>query len=95
MIMKFLPFDELKKELLKDPEARREYELLQPEFEIMKQIIEARIHKKITQKELARRMGTGQSAISRLESGEYNPSLKFLKKFAESLGTRLVIRFES
>lgn len=93
--MKLLPYSKLRKELLKDPEFRKESEALQPEFEIISQIIEARVKKNITQKELARRMGTGQSAISRLESGEYNPSLKFLKKFAESVGLKLVIKFES
>ena len=47
-----------------------------------------------TQKELADRTGTRQSNISRLEQGEYNPSLKFLKKLAQGLGKELHIEFK-
>lgn len=91
--MKYYTFDEHKKELMKDPEFVRAYQELQPEFAIIRKIIEARIKDGITQKKLAKRMGTKQSAISRLESGNANPSLSFLGRLAEALNSRLEIRF--
>lgn len=83
-----------KTQLLKDPEVKEEYEKLEPEFEIIKEIIKFRLENNITQKELAEMVGTKQSNISRFESGSYNPSLKFLKKLADGLGKKLVICLE-
>jgi DNA-binding XRE family transcriptional regulator len=69
---------------LKKEEFRKEYELLEEEFEIAKQIIKFRKSKNMTQKELAILAETSQPAIARLESGEYkNLSLKFLRKIAK------------
>lgn len=84
-------WENIKANLLTDPETRKEVKELELEYALIRQIIKARIEQKITQKELAQRVGTQQSNISRLESGEYNPSLKFLKKVAESLGKELEI----
>jgi predicted transcriptional regulator len=84
-------WENIKANLLTDPETRKEVKELELEYALIRQIIKARIEQKISQKELAQRMGTQQSNISRLESGEYNPSLKFLKKVAESLGKELEI----
>ena len=84
----------LKKELLKDPEFKIEYEKMQPKFEVVAAIIEARIKEGLTQKALARKIKTKQSAIARVESGKANPSIGFLQKLAEALGKKLVIRFE-
>jgi ribosome-binding protein aMBF1 (putative translation factor) len=84
---------DLKKELLKDPKVKEEYDKLQPEFALISAMIEARAKKGITQKKLAEKLGTKQSAIARLESGNANPSLNFLKRLAEALGTKLEIRF--
>jgi len=81
------------KEQLKDPEFRSEYEVLEPEYEIIRQIILARSESNMTQKELAERSGIKQSNISRLESGTYNPSLNSLKKIAKGLGKELHIEF--
>ena len=86
-------WENIRKEFLKDPDTLREYNRLEPEYEIIKEIIKARIEKDITQAELARKVGTKQSNISRLESGEYNPSLLFLKKVASGLGKKLHITF--
>lgn len=91
--MRHYTFEEHKKELMKDPEFVRAYQKLQPEFAIIRKIIEARVKDGITQKKLAKRMGTKQSAISRLESGNANPSLSFLGRLAEALDSRLEIRF--
>ena len=92
---KWLTWREHRKELLKDPKVFKAYQKLQPEFAIIEKIIRARIEEGITQKELAKRMRTKQSAISRLESGRANPSLNFLQRLAEALDSHLEIRFLS
>ena len=76
-----------------DPELYVEYKALEPEYEMVRQIIQARSEQKISQKELADRIGSKQSNISRLESGTYNPSLDFLKRVADGLGKTLHIEF--
>lgn len=83
---------QFKKQLLKDPEAAKAYQELEPEFVVIENVIRMRLKKGLTQAQLARRMKTKQSAISRLESGLYNPSLRFLKKLASVLESRLEIR---
>jgi len=62
-----------------------------PRNEIIRGIIHERKTQRITQIELARRLGTKQSNISRLESQQYNPSLEFLNRVAASLGKELHI----
>lgn len=85
---------DLRKELLKDPKFKAEYEKMQPKFEAVSALIEARIEKGLTQEVLARRISTKQSAIARIESGNANPSIGFLQKLAEALGKKLVIQFK-
>ena len=87
-------FDEYKSELLKNPEVKAEYEALAPEYELMRQIINARIEQNMTQKQLAEKIGTKQSSIARLESGNYNPSYQFLQKIANALGKRLTVSLQ-
>lgn len=89
----WMTWEEHRKQLMKDPEFVKAYQELQPEFAIIEKIIRARIGEGVTQKELAKRMKTKQSAISRLESGRANPSLNFLQRLAEALNSRLEIRF--
>ena len=89
--MKNKTYKQLKKELLKDKGIKKAYEKLGPEFAVIEMIIRRRIEKGLSQKELARKIGTKQSAISRLESGTYNPSLSFLQKVSEALNTKLKI----
>ncbi len=89
-----ISFSEVRKEWRKDPaflEAKKKTAL---EYALIQQIVKSRIKKNISQKMLARRLGTGQSAISRLESGTYNPSFKFLQKLAKALDSELVISFK-
>lgn len=90
---KFLTWTEHRKELLKDPTILKAYQRFQPEFAIIRKIIQARVKDGITQAELAKKMRTKQSAISRLESGRANPSLNFLQRLASALNSRLEIRF--
>jgi len=84
-------FQQLKQELLKDPEIKKFYDDLEPEFSLAKKVIAKRIKSGLTQQELAEKIGTKQSAIARLESGSYNPSYLFLNKIAVALGGKLEI----
>lgn len=90
---RYIPYSELRKELLSDPETKAAYEALKPEYQLIRASIDRRLAKEISQKQLADKIGTKQSAISRLESGKANPSLKFLKKVAKALDSKLVIEF--
>lgn len=87
-------WDVYKQKLLKDPEFKKLYEQSQPEFEIAKAIIRARIENKITQKELAEKMNTTQSVISRVEQGKTSPSISLLKRLAAALNTTLQVQFK-
>ena len=80
------------KELMKDPMRRKAYEDLELEFKIYEALIHARIQKKLTQKQLAGRIGVAQSALARFESGRTNPTLSFLKKVTVGLGLKLVVK---
>jgi predicted transcriptional regulator len=82
----------LKAELQVDEEFRREYESLDEEFSVAAQLIEARMKANLTQDEVARRMGTTQSVVARLESGSPLPSLRSLKRYATAIGGKLEIR---
>ena len=84
-------YKQLKRELLKDKKIKEAYEKLGPEFAVIAMIIKKRIEKGLSQKELASKIGTKQSAISRLESGTYNPTLSFLQKVVEALDAKLKI----
>jgi len=84
-------YNNFKKRLLKDKTLRNEYDALSPEFAIAQAVIKKRLEQGITQSELAKIIGTKQSAISRLESGSYNPSITFLEKIAKALNLNLVV----
>ena len=90
---KLIPFEKLKLDLMKNPEFRLEYEKLQPEFELASAIIEARTKRKISQEELAKRVGTGQAVISRLDGLNAKPSLSLMRRVADALGLRVEIHF--
>jgi len=87
-------WDQVKKTLLKNPEFALEVKKLEPEYQIINQIIKARVEQNMTQGELALKIGTKQGNISRLEQGNANPSLQFLKKIADGLGKELLISFK-
>ena len=82
-------YEGLKKQLLKDKKIRQAYNALWPEFEIIALFIKRRIERGFTQKDLARRIGTKQSAVSRFESGGCNPTLNFLHKVAQGLDAEM------
>jgi len=87
-------FTEFKKELLQNKEVAREYEKLRPRYRVISDLIAARLKKGYTQKELADKIGTKQSAIARLESGSVNPSLGLLEKVASVMGYKLTVQLQ-
>jgi predicted transcriptional regulator len=85
--MKSMKYETFRAERLKNPEVRKEYNLLQKEFELATEVIELRLKNNLTQEELAKQIGTSQPAIARLESGSYkNLTLSFLRRLADALG---------
>lgn len=78
---------------MKDPEFAKAYEEMQPEFKIIRALIDARTLSNLTQKELSERTGIAQTEISRIENGSRNPSIKLLQRLADGMGMVLNISF--
>ena len=92
IIMKTYTFRQHLKESLKDPEFRKAWEDSEAEYQISRALISARIDKKISQRELAKRANTTQAVISRLESMSANPSIGLIQKIASALNLKLKIQ---
>lgn len=86
-------FQEFLKEQLQDDEFKKEWEDIQPEMDVIRAMVDARISQNLTQKELAERTGINQADISKLENGTRNPSLKLLKRLADGMGMILKLEF--
>ena len=84
---------ELTDELMQDPDFKKEYEALQPEMDITRAILDARIRAGMTQMELAEKSGISQADICRLEKGTRNPSIALLKRLADAMDSTLRIEF--
>ena len=87
-------YDEYVASKLMDPKFRSEYDALEPEFAIIRAMIEARKNTGLTQKQLAERTGMAQGDISKIENGNGNPSLKTLKRLASAMDMKLKLEFE-
>ena len=79
--------------LAEHPELREEYERLKPRYAVVAEIVRARHELRLTQAQLAERMGTTQNAVSRLESGESDPRLDTLVRAARAMGRELAVGF--
>lgn len=88
-----MKFNDYLEKQLKNPEIKKEFDRLEPEYEIISAIIKARKELGLTQLELAKRMGTDQSRISKMERGTLNPSLDFIKRLADAMGKKVHISF--
>jgi len=88
---KFETWDNVRASLLARSGVAKEYERLRPRYELISRLIEVRLESKLTQTEMAKRVGTKQSAISRFESGNYSPTIDFLEKVASAVGKELII----
>ena len=85
--MKKTSYNEFLQEQLQDPELKREYDSVEVEFALAREIVSLRQQRNLTQRELAEKAGTSQPAIARVESGNYrNLSLSFIRRLAEALG---------
>ena len=85
---------DLRERFMNDPAFRGEYARADEEYALMEAMIRARTTAKLTQAELAERIGTTQSAIARLEGGTLSPSVRTLRRYAEATGMRLTFGFE-
>lgn len=84
-------FESFKNRLLKQRGLKQAYNELEPEFAVIRMIIAKRLAAGLTQTQLAKKLGTKQSAISRLEQGSANPSLALLVKLSKALNAKLKI----
>ncbi len=86
-------YKDFKEKALKNPEVKKEYETYKPLFEIKKQLVLARLKKGVTQEDIAKKIGTSKSNISRLESlnNTFMPNISTLIKYANALQMRLDI----
>lgn len=89
----YYTFEDDLKRSLKDPGFRKAWKESEAEYLVSKAVIERRLAKKLSQRDLALRVKTSQAAISRVEAMSGNPSLSFLKRIAAALGTNLRISF--
>lgn len=92
--MKLVPHQKSLKAFLRTPANKKAYNDLELEFAIIDALIRARGRKGVTQEQLARKIGTKQSAIARFESGKSNPTLSFVQKLSDALGieVRITVR---
>ena len=86
-------YKDYKKKALQNPEVKKEYDALAPEYDIIQAMIDARKSQNLTQKDLSDRTGITQADISRIEKGTRNPSLEMLKRLALGLGMQLKVEF--
>ena len=82
-----------KKQLLKNPKFKHAVKANRLEYEIARVIIKARLKHRLTQKQLAKKLSTQQSVISRIETAQTTASVSFLKRLAKVFGTELKISF--
>ena len=78
---------------MKNPSYRKAYDALEDEFALASAVIDARNRAGFTQHELAKKMGTTQPVVARLESGRSRPSMRTLERLAKATGSRLLISF--
>lgn len=91
---KLISFENWEMELMKDPEYKRLSNELEPQFQIARQMIGARLKQNITQEELAKKINTGQAVISRLESMNSKPSISLLERVARALNIKFNITIQ-
>lgn len=84
----------LKAQLLADPSIRAAHDMQAEEFAMARELIAARAKAGLTQADVAKRMGTTQSTVARLEGGNAAPSLRSLQRYAQAVGCRAVVHLE-
>ncbi|WFE67798.1 helix-turn-helix transcriptional regulator [Thiomicrospira sp. R3] len=91
--MQMMTLDELKKEAFKNSNVKKEYDALEEEFKLIKALVDMRQKAGLTQEEIAQKMSTQKSNISRLESGAGNPGWKTLQKYAHACGFKIQLKY--
>ncbi len=93
--MKRTSFSEFKKKALENPEVKAEYDALIPEYKLRKQLIALRKKAGLTQEELAEKLHTNKSNISRLESvnAKSSPKLATIEEYAKATGHMVEVSF--
>jgi len=87
-----IPYQKARDEMFKKrPNVKRVYDSMEAEYALIERMIEKRLNHEMTQEELAKKLGTKQSAISRFEAGGSNPTMAFLYKLARALDAKLKI----
>lgn len=84
-------WEDVKKELLKNPDVKKEYDRLAPRYQLISDLIALRIKKGLSQAEVAKKIGTKQSAIARIESGDENLTIDSVQKMTDALGAKIRI----
>lgn len=90
----YYTFEEDLRERLKDPEFKKAWEESEPEYLLARELIGKRLEKKMSQRDLAKKLKTSQAVISRIETMNANPSLSLLKRIAKVLGSNLQVSFK-
>ncbi len=88
-----MKWNEFEKEILSNADTAEEYARLQPEYDLIKVVLDARKEKQMTQQELADKVGLNRSEISKIENGNANPSYKMLQRIAAGLGMKVKLEF--
>lgn len=88
-----MEWSKVRNEILSNPEVKKEYEKLKPEYEIIREVLNARKNRNLTQQQLADRTGINRADISRLENGNSNPTIAQLQRIAEGMGMTLKVEF--
>jgi len=91
--MESMDYEEHRKLLMKDPGFRKALKEIEPEYQVARALIKARIEQGLTQAQLAKKLKTKQSVLSRVENAKTTPTLSFLKRLAKVLGLTLKIEF--
>lgn len=91
-----LTHEEMVGKMLANPEVKATYDALEPEFELLDELLRAREKAGLTQEDVAKRMGTSRPAVARIETGggskRHSPSVATLQKYAEAVGCKLQIK---
>jgi ribosome-binding protein aMBF1 (putative translation factor) len=92
-VIRMRKFDDFLEEQMQDQEFKKEFDDIQPEFDVIRAIVDARTSQNLTQKQLAEKTGINQADIIKLENGTRNPSINLLKRLADGMGMMLKIEF--
>lgn len=86
-------FEKYLKQKMQDEEFKKEYDNLEVEYDIIKSLVDIRKNLHLTQKDLSKITGINQADISRIETGNANPTIAMLKRLADGVGMKLKLEF--